>query len=98
MMIVMKATATNGPDPVGDRPRRGRRGQGARLRGEVLTLIGAIGEHEEQVAGLGLEADPAVEQVVPILKPYKLASTQLSGGEKTIVDIEGRKMGGATSR
>jgi 3-deoxy-7-phosphoheptulonate synthase len=32
--------------------------------------------------------------VVPILKPYKLASSQIRHGERTVLDIEGRKIGG----
>jgi 3-deoxy-7-phosphoheptulonate synthase len=31
---------------------------------------------------------------VPILKPYKLASSQMRHGERTVLDIEGRKVGG----
>jgi 3-deoxy-7-phosphoheptulonate synthase len=32
--------------------------------------------------------------VVPILKPYKLASTQLKHGERSVFEIGGRKLGG----
>jgi 3-deoxy-7-phosphoheptulonate synthase len=32
--------------------------------------------------------------VVPILKPYKLSSTQFKHGERTVLDIAGRKVGG----
>ena len=39
-------------------------------------MIGAIGDREH-VQRLGLEGYPGVEQVVPILKPYKLASAQI---------------------
>ena len=39
-------------------------------------MIGAVGDREH-VARLGLEGAPGVEQVVPILKPYKLASSQM---------------------
>jgi 3-deoxy-7-phosphoheptulonate synthase len=31
---------------------------------------------------------------VPILKPYKLASAQITHGERTVLDIDGRKVGG----
>ena len=44
-------------------------------------MIGAIGDREH-VARLGLEGAPGVAQVVPILKPYKLASTQVRAGER----------------
>ncbi|HEX8104685.1 MAG TPA: 3-deoxy-7-phosphoheptulonate synthase [Solirubrobacteraceae bacterium] len=62
-------------------------------RGEEVTVIGAIGDREH-VARLGLEGSPGVEQVVPILKPYKLASSQLRGSERTVVEIDGRRIGG----
>ena len=41
--------------------------------GELVTVIGAIGDREH-VANLGLEGAPGVDHLVPILKPYKLAS------------------------
>jgi len=31
---------------------------------------------------------------VPILKPYKLASAQFRKGERTVIDVDGRKIGG----
>src|SRR3712207_1091009 len=93
MMIVMKATATEDQiQAVIERIES----CGARAhpsRGEELTVIGAIGDREH-VARLGLEGAPGVEKVVPILKPYKLASTQLRGGERTVIDVAGRPVGG----
>ncbi len=62
--------------------------------GEVLTIIGAIGTDEGRVADLGLEANPGVDHLVPIMKPYKLASRQLKDGVDTVVEIDGRKIGG----
>jgi 3-deoxy-7-phosphoheptulonate synthase len=61
-----------------------------------VTVIGAIGDVEQDVTveGLGLEAQPGVDRVVPILKPYKLASAQITHGERTVLDIDGRKVGG----
>jgi 3-deoxy-7-phosphoheptulonate synthase len=93
MMIVMKPTATEEQiaaviervESVGARAHVS--------RGEELTLIGAIGDREH-VARLGLEGHPGVEKLVPILKPYKLASTQVRGGEPTVIDVGGRRIGG----
>ena len=93
MMIVMKAGATEAEiqsvihriESVGARAHPS--------RGEEVTVIGAIGDREH-VARLGLEGAPGVAQVVPILKPYKLASTQVRAGERTVIDVEGRKIGG----
>jgi 3-deoxy-7-phosphoheptulonate synthase len=45
-------------------------------RGEKRTIIGAIGE-ENQLQAAPLLAIPGVEQVLPILKPFKLASREM---------------------
>jgi 3-deoxy-7-phosphoheptulonate synthase len=57
-------------------------------------VIGAIGDREH-VANLELEGYPGVDHLVPILKPYKLASAQFKKGERTVVEVDGRKVGGA---
>jgi 3-deoxy-7-phosphoheptulonate synthase len=62
-------------------------------KGEEVTVIGAIGDREH-VSRLGLEAAPGVDKVVPILKPYKLASEQIRHGEPSVFEIGGRKVGG----
>src|ERR1700733_14970743 len=96
MMIVMKETATDEEvEAVVEKIERvgalAHRSQGARV-----TVIGAIGDVEQDVTveGLGLEGQPGVDRVVPILKPYKLASAQFRHGERTVLDIDGRKVGG----
>src|SRR3954451_704274 len=61
--------------------------------GELVTVIGAIGDREH-VANLQLDGFPGVDHVTPITKPYKLASTQFRKGERTVIDVEGRKIGG----
>src|ERR1700691_6261135 len=67
-----------------------------RSRGARVTVIGAIGDVEQDVTveGLGLEGQAGVDRVVPILKPYKLASAQITHGERTVLEIDGRKVGG----
>ncbi|HZL49044.1 MAG TPA: 3-deoxy-7-phosphoheptulonate synthase [Solirubrobacteraceae bacterium] len=96
MMIVMKETATDDEiDAVVAKIERA----GAlahRSRGARVTVIGAIGDVEQDVSveGLGLEGQAGVDRVVPILKPYKLASAQITHGERTVLDIGGRKVGG----
>jgi 3-deoxy-7-phosphoheptulonate synthase len=93
MMIVMKPTATE--DEVAaviDRIES----VGARAhpsRGEEVTVIGAIGDLEH-ITRFDLEGADGVDRVVPILKPYKLASAQLRHGERTVLDIGGRRIGG----
>jgi 3-deoxy-7-phosphoheptulonate synthase len=93
MMIVMKPTASEQEiQAVVERIES----CGARAhlsRGDEVTLIGAIGDREH-VQRLGLEGHAGVAEVVPILKPYKLSSTQFSGGQRTIIDVAGRRVGG----
>ncbi len=95
-MIVMKETATEEEVDavVAKIERAGARAH--RSTGERVTVIGAIGDVEQDasVESLGLEGQPGVDRVVPILKPYKLASSQITHGERTVLDIGGRKVGG----
>jgi 3-deoxy-7-phosphoheptulonate synthase len=62
-------------------------------QGELLTVIGAIGDRDK-VTDLGLEGAAGVDHLVPILKPYKLASAQFRKGERSVLEIDGRKVGG----
>src|ERR671933_858813 len=59
--------------------------------GREATVIGAIGERD-QLAALPLEGFPGVEQVLPILKPYKLVSRELSP-DATVIEVHGRRVG-----
>jgi 3-deoxy-7-phosphoheptulonate synthase len=63
------------------------------LPGELTTAIGAIGD-PEGVAELGLEGMAGVDRVVPISRPYKLASSELAHHEPTVVEVAGRRIGG----
>src|SRR5439155_1163398 len=93
MLIVMKQTATD--DDIAAVIERVE-SAGARVhvsRGEELTLIGAIGDREH-VARIEPDAMRGVDHVVPILKPYKLASAQVTGGRPSVLDIAGRSVGG----
>src|ERR1700712_1404229 len=93
MMVVMKPTATEEDiQAVVERIE----GCGARAhlsRGEEVTVIGAIGDREH-VQRLGLEGHVGVQQVVPILRPYKLSSNQFRHGEPSVIEVEGRRIGG----
>src|SRR3989440_9235326 len=62
-------------------------------RGREATVIGAIGERE-LLATLPLEGYPGVEQVVPILKPYKLVAREVSP-DPTVIDVDGHRIGDA---
>ena len=94
MMIVMKPTASE--EEIAHVVARVE-SVGARAhisKGEEVTVIGAIGDREH-VQRLELEGAPGVAQVVPILKPYKLSSSQLRpSGERSVFEIGGRRIGG----
>jgi 3-deoxy-7-phosphoheptulonate synthase len=96
MMIVMKETAT--PEEVQAVVEKIERAGALAhpIVGARLTVIGAIGDVEQDVnlESIGLEGQPGVDRVMPILKPYKLASAQIRHGERTVLDIAGRKVGG----
>jgi 3-deoxy-7-phosphoheptulonate synthase len=59
--------------------------------GKDATVIGAIGDRE-LLATLPLEGFPGVEQVLPILKPYKLVSREISP-DPTVIEARGRRIG-----
>jgi 3-deoxy-7-phosphoheptulonate synthase len=63
------------------------------MPGELTTAIGAIGD-PEGVAELGLEGMAGVDRVVPISRPYKLASSELAHHEPTSFEVAGRRIGG----
>ena len=63
------------------------------MPGELTTAIGAIGD-PQGVRELGLEGLPGVDQVSPISRPYKLASSELSHHEPTSFAVDGRRVGG----
>src|SRR5438067_11620280 len=63
------------------------------MPGELTTAIGAIGD-PEGVAELGLEGMAGVDRVVPISRPYKLASSELAHHAPTVLEIDARRVGG----
>jgi 3-deoxy-7-phosphoheptulonate synthase len=63
------------------------------LPGELTTAIGAIGD-PEGVAELGLEGKSGVDRVVPISRPYKLASSELYTQGPTTVRVGETSVGG----
>jgi 3-deoxy-7-phosphoheptulonate synthase len=93
MMIVMKesASAEQVDAVVGQVEAVGARAHVS--RGDLHTVVGAIGDRE-RIANLELEGFPGVDHVVPITKPYKLASLEFKREERTVIDIGGRKIGG----
>jgi 3-deoxy-7-phosphoheptulonate synthase len=92
MMIVMKEDATK--EQVDSIVKRVESvGAHAHVsEGELLTVIGAIGDRE-RIANLDLTGVDGVDRVVPITKPYKLASSQFKHGVPSVVEVDGRRVG-----
>src|SRR5262249_333858 len=67
-------------------------------KGEMRTIIGVIGD-EGRLQTQPLSAIPGVEQVLPVLKPFKLASREMQRAD-TVVEIGTRgrsvKVGGGS--
>ncbi len=56
------------------------------IHGKTRKVIGAIGDERGKFILQSLESLPGVERVVPILKPYKLASREVKP-ERTVVKV-----------
>lgn len=61
-------------------------------KGTFRTIVGIIGD-EEIIRTEPLNAIPGVQEVIPVLPPYKLASLE-AHPEPSIVDVGGVKIGG----
>lgn len=63
------------------------------IHGEIKTVIGAVGD-KRLLQTQSILIMPGVENLVPIMKPYKLVSRELKQ-EDTIVDVNGVLVGGS---
>src|SRR5436853_1918295 len=63
-------------------------------RGELRTIIGVIGD-ENKLQAEPLAAIPGVEQVLPFLKPFKLASREFNAKD-TVVQVGQVRIGGGS--
>jgi 3-deoxy-7-phosphoheptulonate synthase len=61
-------------------------------RGIERTVIGAIGD-ENKIDKELLQALPGVEDVIRVMKPYKIVARSFHK-EDTVIDINGIKLGG----
>src|SRR5947207_14878947 len=62
-------------------------------RGEKRTIVGVIGD-EDRLQATPLSAIPGVEQVLPILKPFKLASREMHATDSVVeVPVGGTRKG-----
>ena len=93
MIIVMTAAATEGDiadvcrriEAMGYRPHT--------IRGEVRTVIGAVGDDRGKECLQALESLEWVERVTPILQPFKLASREVRP-ETSRIQVDGVTIGG----
>lgn len=94
MVIVFRATATGAQvQAVVDRLKE--IGMTPHLsRGVSRTICGAIGD-ERLLEEHPLDAYDGIERIIPILKPYKLASREFKKDD-TVVDVGGVPIGGAS--
>ncbi len=96
-MIIVMAPGAGEQDILDVIDRLEQRGYGHHIsRGVERTIIGAIGapEGEKEMVAEQLRLIPAVERVVPILRPYKLVSRE-HAPETLPVTIGGARFGGA---
>jgi 3-deoxy-7-phosphoheptulonate synthase len=63
------------------------------IYGEFRTVIGAIGDERLIKGEHNLFALSGVEEIIPVLKPYKLAGRELKS-EDTVIDMGDVKIGG----
>src|SRR5256712_12466682 len=93
MIIVLKAGSTDAEveDVCGRIERMGYRAH--TIRGELRTVIGAIGDDRGKDRLKSLESLECVEAVQPILQPFKLASREVRR-EATVIPVEGVRIGG----
>jgi len=63
-------------------------------KGEERTIIGVIGP-EDAIRSLPVEAYPGVENVIPILKPFKLVGREFKPKD-SVVNVGGVAIGGGT--
>lgn len=92
MVIMKKGASTSEVQAVAERIDREPSLHAQVVEGEERTVVAALGD-TSLVQGMNLETMAGVDQVVPISKPYKLASLQVDS-EPTVVDVAGVKVGG----
>jgi len=92
MIIIMKAGSSDQQIEAVENKLKGM-GMGAHVsRGIERTVVGAIGD-EAKIDMEALEILPGVDNVIRVMKPYKIVS-RVSHPEDSVVDIKGVKLGG----
>ncbi|SCZ49214.1 3-deoxy-7-phosphoheptulonate synthase [Thiohalomonas denitrificans] len=94
-MIIIMSTGVSEEHIAGVEKRLESMGLGSNVsRGIERTVIGAIGD-ETKADKEALQALPGVEDVIRVMKPYKIVARSYHK-EDTVVDIGGVKLGGNT--
>lgn len=93
MIIVMKAGATKEEIEEVEKKIKNLGYKSHPIYGIERTVIGAIGDERGKARLQSLSVLQGVESVVPILKPYKLASKQFKP-QKTVISVKDVKIGG----
>jgi 3-deoxy-7-phosphoheptulonate synthase len=66
------------------------------IHGDTRDVIGAVGDERGKTVLQALESLPGVESVVPILKPYKLASREVKPEPTAVEIVPGVVIGGGS--
>jgi len=66
------------------------------IHGETRDVVGAVGDERGKSVLQALESLPGVESVVPILKPYKLASREVKPEPTAVEIVSGLNVGGGS--
>ncbi|NOY14412.1 MAG: 3-deoxy-7-phosphoheptulonate synthase [Deltaproteobacteria bacterium] len=64
------------------------------IHGEIRNVVGAVGDERGKEKLQIIASLPGVERVVPILKPYKLASREVQPQPSTVEIVPGLEIGG----
>jgi 3-deoxy-7-phosphoheptulonate synthase len=64
------------------------------IHGDTRNVVGAVGDERGKAVLQSIESMPGVENVVPILKPYKLASREMRSGSSSVDIAPGISIGG----
>jgi len=64
------------------------------IHGETRDVVGAVGDERGKAVLQALESLPGVDSVVPILKPYKLASSEVHPERSVVTIAPGVTVGG----
>lgn len=92
MIIVMKSNATKQEIDAVEKKLLQMGFKTHPIHGETKTVIGAIGD-KRLITSSNISNLPAVENIIPIMKPYKLVGRELKAGN-SVIEVGDVKIGG----